>query len=60
MALIEAFKGGADYQGDKKISIAALELYLTRRVKELTDGNQSPMSAKPKTVPDFVIATVVP
>jgi Caspase domain len=59
-ALVEAIKGGADYQRDKTISIAALEVYLARRVRELTDGNQSPMSAKPKTVSDFVIATVVP
>jgi uncharacterized caspase-like protein len=58
-ALVEAFKGGADYQGDKTISIAALEVYLARRVKELTNGEQSPTSAKPKTIPDFVIATVV-
>ena len=59
-ALVEAFKGGADFEHDKRISIAALELYLARRVKELTDGEQSPMSTKPKTIPDFVIATVVP
>jgi len=59
-ALVEAFKGGADYQRDKTISIAALEVYLARRVKELTNGEQSPTSAKPKTIPDFIIATVVP
>jgi Caspase domain len=58
-ALVEAFKGKADFQGDKTITIAALELYLARRVKELTNGEQSPMSAKPQTIPDFVIATVV-
>jgi WD40 repeat protein len=58
-ALVEAFKGGADYQRDRTISIAALEVYLARRVKELTGGEQSPTSAKPKTIPDFVIATVV-
>jgi WD40 repeat protein len=58
-ALVEAVKGGADYQGDKTISIAELEVYLARRVKDLTSGEQSPSSAKPKTIPDFVIATVV-
>ena len=58
-ALVEAFKGAADYQRDKTISIAALEVYLAHRVKELTAGEQSPTSAKPKTIPDFVIATVV-
>jgi hypothetical protein len=58
-ALVEAPQGGADYQHDKTISIAELEVYLARRVKELTDGEQSPTSAKPKTIEDFVIATVV-
>jgi WD40 repeat protein len=59
-ALVEAFKGGADYEHDKTISIAALELYLAHRVRELTDGEQSPMSTKPKTMENFVIGTVVP
>ena len=58
-ALGEAFKGGADYQHDKTISIAELEVYLAHRVQELTGGEQSPTSAKPKTIEDFVIATVV-
>jgi WD40 repeat protein len=58
-ALVEAFKGGADYDHEKTISIAALELYLDHRVKELTDGEQSPMSTKPKTIENFVIGTVV-
>jgi WD40 repeat protein len=59
-ALVEAFKGGADYQHDKRISIAEFEVYLSRRVQELTNGEQSPASAKPKTIPDLIIATVVP
>jgi hypothetical protein len=57
---VEAIKGGADFEHDKTISIAGLELYLAHRVKELTGGDQSPTSAKPKTIRDFVIATVVP
>jgi hypothetical protein len=58
-ALVEAIQGGADYQHDKTISIAELEVYLAHRVQELTSGEQSPTSAKPKTIEDFVIATVV-
>lgn len=58
-ALVEALQGGADYQHDKTISIAELEVYLAHRVQELTAGEQSPTSAKPKTIEDFVIATVV-
>jgi hypothetical protein len=59
-ALVEAFKGGADFEHERTISIAGLELFLAHRVKELTDGEQSPTPAKPKTIQDFVIATVVP
>jgi WD40 repeat protein len=59
-ALVEALQGGADFEHDKSISIAALELYLAQRVKKLTDGEQSPASLKPKTIENFVIATVVP
>ncbi|HME26806.1 MAG TPA: caspase family protein [Acetobacteraceae bacterium] len=59
-ALVEALKGGADYQHDKSITIAMLEVYLSHRVQELTNGEQSPTSAKPKTIPDLAIARVVP
>jgi hypothetical protein len=58
-ALLEAFKGGADFEHNGTISIAELEIYLSRRVKELSSGQQHPVSAKPKTVPDFDIGTVV-
>ena len=59
-ALVEALRGGADYQHDHRISIAELEVYLSHRVQELTNGEQSPALTKPKTIPDLVIATVVP
>jgi hypothetical protein len=35
-------------------------VYLSHRVQELTNGEQSPASAKPKTIPDLTIARVVP
>jgi WD40 repeat protein len=59
-ALVEAVKGGADFEHEQTISIAELEVYLAHRVRELTGGEQSPMSTKPKTITDLVIATVVP
>ena len=58
-ALVEALRGGADYQHDKRITIGELEVYLSHRVQELTNGEQSPTSTKPKTIPDLVVATVV-
>jgi hypothetical protein len=38
------------------IMISDLQGYVSRRVKELTSGNQRPMMAMPKTVEDFPIA----
>ena len=59
-ALVEAFKGGADYEHDGTISVVALERYLEERVKELTNGEQSPTLADAETIDRRVIATVVP
>jgi len=33
-----------------------LDLYISDRVKELTKGQQTPVTAKPETVPDFPVA----
>ena len=52
-ALLEGIRGMADYHKDRYISIAELEVYLSERVKELTQGEQKPMTAKPKTIEDF-------
>jgi hypothetical protein len=38
------------------ISISDLQGYVSRRVRELTDGKQSPVMAMPKTVEDYWIA----
>lgn len=55
-AVVEGLSGRADLLGNGKITIATLEAYVAERVKELTDGAQSPTVAKPDTVPDFPIA----
>ena len=53
-ALLEGIRGMADLgKKDRYISIAELEVYLSERVKELTQGEQKPMTAKPKTIEDF-------
>ena len=59
-ALLEGFSGKADYIKDGKLTIAELDLYLSERVKELTDKRQAPVARKPDTVPDFPIALVEP
>jgi hypothetical protein len=57
-ALIEGFAGGADYVADGKLTIAEIDLWLSDRVKVLTDKRQAPVVRKPDTIPDFPIALV--
>jgi uncharacterized caspase-like protein len=56
-ALIEAIgEGKADFDKSGEITTAALEVYISRRVKELTGGVQHPVMTRPQLVPDFPIA----
>ncbi|MEN6617179.1 MAG: caspase family protein [Syntrophorhabdus sp.] len=57
-ALIEGLGGKADYTRKGKISINMLDLYLSERVKELTEGQQTPTTTKPQTIQDFPIAVI--
>jgi len=61
MALLEGLglekgKSDADYDGDMAYSIKELDLYVTNRVKEMTDGTQHPTTEIPKTLQDFPLA----
>ncbi len=42
LALVEALRGGADYNGDRKISLYEMNLYVIERVQALTQGRQHP------------------
>jgi hypothetical protein len=55
-AVVEGMRGAAARQEVPVIMISDLQGYVSRRVKELTSGNQRPMMAMPKTVEDFPIA----
>jgi WD40 repeat protein len=57
-ALIDGLSGGADFVKDGKLTISELDLYLSERVKQLTDKRQAPVMRKPDTIPDFPIALV--
>lgn len=61
-ALIEGLSGKADLMGDGKVTIKTLDLYITRRVHELTKGDQEPKVGVPektdKGIVDFPIAVV--
>jgi WD40 repeat protein len=58
-ALVDGLHGAAARSDSNVISIADLESYIFRTVYKLTGGNQHPMTAKPKTIEDYWIASVV-
>ncbi len=55
-AVVEGLAGKADYTGQGKITVNMLDLYISERVKQLTGGRQTPVTAKPQTIPDFPVA----
>ena len=57
-ALVEGLGGKADVTNRKKVTVSSLDFYLAERVKELTGGQQTPVTVRPDTVPDFPIAIV--
>lgn len=57
-ALVEGLAGGADFTKDGAVTLNELDLYLSERVKTLTEGEQTPTTTKPRTVPDFPVVVV--
>lgn len=57
-AVVEGLSGKADFAKNGKITHKGLDYYVTERVKELTKGQQSPVSISPSGVTDFPIAVV--
>ena len=55
-AVVEGLRGEAGRPEIPVIMISDLQGYVSRRVKELTNGNQRPTVAMPKTVEDFPIS----
>jgi uncharacterized caspase-like protein len=55
-ALVDGLTGKADLTGKGRITINMLDVYISERVKELTQGKQTPTTAKPQTIQDFPIA----
>lgn len=52
-ALLEGMEGKADYDRDTAVSVKELDLYITKRVKDMTNGVQHPTTEIQKTLPDF-------
>ena len=55
--LVEGLTGKADYKGTGRITMNMLDLYVSERVKELTQGQQTPSTVKPPNVPDFPLSS---
>ena len=58
MALLEGLRGKADFRRTGRVTVNMLDLYVSERVRELTDGAQTPATAKPITIPDFPVVTL--
>jgi hypothetical protein len=56
LAVIEGLRGAAARPQSPVVTVSDLQGYVSRRVRELTDGNQRPMLAMPKTVSDYPIS----
>lgn len=52
-AILEGLNGQADFNKSGRITHKMLDLYISERVKRLTDGSQSPVTIVPNGVPDF-------
>jgi WD40 repeat protein len=56
--VVEGILGKADYTATGRITLNMLDLYISERVKELTQGRQTPTTVKPPNVPDFPVAVL--
>lgn len=56
LAVVEGLRGAAARQQVPVIMISDLYGYISQRVRDLTNGNQKPMMAMPKTVEDYPIS----
>jgi len=57
-AVVEGLKGDADSDGTGFVTISMLDYYVSKRVKDLTQEQQTPTTVKPGSLPDFDIAKV--
>ncbi len=57
-ALVEGLEGKAAFENEGKVTCKSLDLYITKRVKQLTGGQQTPTTNYPPNVPDFPISII--
>lgn len=59
-ALLEGLSGQADREGSGRVTLNMLDLYISERVKKLTSGMQTPVTAKPSSITDFPLTVRIP
>lgn len=57
-SVVEGLNGKADFRKNGLITAKGLDYYVDDRVKELTKGQQSPVSIAPGGITDFAIAVI--
>ena len=55
-ALLEGLKGQADLFQEEYVSVKGLDVYLNRRVRQLTNNWQTPHTIIPESITDFPLA----
>ncbi len=56
LAIVEGLSGKADFNKDGVVYLNELDAYVTDRVKELTRGQQHPVTGKPGSIRSFPLA----
>lgn len=60
LGLVEALAGQADFNRDRLVHLHELDAYARRRVRELSEGMQHPVTGRPPTVRSFPLAALAP
>lgn len=56
LALVEGLTGRADYNQDQVVHLNEIDLYVTDRVKQLSEGKQHPVTARPTSIRSFPLS----
>jgi WD40 repeat protein len=56
LAVVEGLSGEADLNHDRVVHFSELDAYAGPRVRELSEGTQNPVTAKPPTIRSFPLA----
>ena len=57
-AILQALEGKGDMDGDRRVSLEELKVYVNRQVPKLTNGAQHPTTVRADHIRDFPLALV--